>query len=344
MKIIVDAMGGDNAPDAIVEGALAAHSELGVDILLVGQTEQVLRSLQKLGKNELPQGIELLNATEVIDMHDDALTAVRTKRDSSMVVALQELANGGGDALVSAGSTGALLTGATLVVKRIRGIRRAALAPFVPSRSGGFLLIDCGANAECTPEYLLQFAFMGSYYVENVLGVKNPRVALLNNGTESTKGTPLQIEAHALLTEAGESGGINFVGNVEGSGAFAGDCDVLVCDGFSGNILLKTVEGAASFIMREFKAVFTRNIFAKLAALFVKNGLTSLKQSLDPNKVGGTVMLGISKTVVKAHGSSNAQAITNAILQAKRATEANICGRLRENVDKMKIDIINSQN
>ncbi|MDR2615920.1 MAG: phosphate--acyl-ACP acyltransferase, partial [Oscillospiraceae bacterium] len=179
MRIILDAMGGDNAPDAVVEGALRASEELGADILLVGRAEDILRSLQKLGKSSLPRGVEILDASETIEMDDDPLAAVREKRNSSMVVALSRLAEGGGDALVSAGSTGALLSGATLIVKRVRGIRRAALAPFLPGKGGGFLIIDCGANAECTPEYLLQFAYMGSYYTELALGVARPRVALL---------------------------------------------------------------------------------------------------------------------------------------------------------------------
>ncbi|MDR0838698.1 MAG: phosphate acyltransferase PlsX [Oscillospiraceae bacterium] len=337
MKIIVDAMGGDNAPDAIVEGALIAAKTHGVEILLVGRTEDVLRSLQKLGKNELPPGIEILSASETIEMHDDPLTAIREKKDSSMVVALEQLRDGAGDALVSAGSTGALLSGATLIVKRVRGIRRAALAPFLPSASGGFVIIDCGANVECTPEYLLQFAYMGSYYAESALDIANPRVALLNNGTESTKGTPLQLETYTLLQKAAAEGAINFTGNVEGSGTLTGGCDIVVCDGFSGNILLKTIEGAASFIMSEFKGVFYKNAVTKVSARLVQNGLRKLKNKLNADAIGGTIMLGISKPVVKAHGSSGANAISGAILQAKCAAEAKVAEKLHENVARMKI-------
>jgi len=335
MKIIVDAMGGDNAPYEIVAGALAAQRDTGADILLVGKTEEILRSFEAMGISDLPRGIEIHNAEGSIDMEDDPVSAIRTKRDSSMVVALNLLHDGAGDALVSAGSTGALLTGATVIVKRVRGIRRAALAPFVPSKSGGFLMIDCGANAECTPEYLLQFAYMGAYYVENTLGVKNPRVALLNNGTEPHKGTALQIETHALLS-APECQ-LNFVGNLEGSGALNGGCDVLVCDGFSGNIMLKTIEGAAKFIMSELKPVFKKNILTYFAAALVRGGLNNLKQTLNPDRVGGTAMLGIAKPVIKAHGSSGAAAITAAIGQAIRAAETNIAEKLHENVGAMKI-------
>jgi glycerol-3-phosphate acyltransferase PlsX len=328
-------MGGDNAPYEIVAGALAAQRQFGVDLILVGRTEEILRSVEKLGLSALPRGVEIQNAEETIDMHDDPLDAIRQKKDSSMVVALNLLRDGAGDAVVSAGSTGALLSGATLIVKRVRGIRRAALAPFLPSTSGGFLIIDCGANAECTPEYLLQFAYMGAYYVEDALGVKNPRVALLNNGTEASKGTPLQIDAHALLTQAGSS--LNFVGNVEGSGTLNGQCDIVVCDGFSGNILLKTIEGTAKFIMGEFKTVFTKNALTKVSALIVKDGLVELKQTLNPDRVGGTILLGIAKPVVKAHGSSKSAAVTAAVGQAIRAAETNIADKLHENVALMKL-------
>ena len=333
MKIIVDAMGGDNAPLEIVSGALRAQQAYDVDIMLVGKTEEILRAMQELGHKELPKGVEIHNAEETIEMHEDPLEAVRHKKDSSMVVALEQLRDGNGDAVVSAGSTGALLSGATLIVKRVRGIRRAALAPFLPSAKNGFLLIDCGANAECTSEYLVQFAHMGSYYVEDSLGIENPRVALLNNGTESHKGTALQIETYELLSNAP---GINFVGNVEGSEVLAGACDVVVCDGFSGNILLKTIEGAAKFIMGEFKTVFTKNIFTKLGAALVQKDLKKLRNKLNPDRVGGTVLLGIAKPVIKAHGSSKAMAITAAISQAKRAAETNIADKLHDNIAAMK--------
>lgn len=334
MKIIIDAMGGDKAPDAIVEGAITASKEHEVDIMLVGKTEEILRALQKLDIRELPKGVEILNATETIEMDDDSVAAIREKRDSSMVVALHQLRDGAGDALVSAGSTGALLSGATLIVKRVRGIRRAALAPFLPGRDGGVLIIDCGANVDCTPEYLLQFAYMGSYYSEHALGIAKPRIALLNNGVEPTKGTELQIRTYELLKNAVE---LNFIGNIEGSGVMNGECDVVVCDGFSGNILLKTIEGSIKFAMSQVKSVLTKNTKTTFGAMFLKSDLNSLKAALSADAVGGTVMLGISKPVIKAHGSSNAQAISAAIWQAKHAAESRIAEKLSENIEKMRI-------
>ena len=334
MKIIVDAMGGDNAPDAVVEGAVMASGAHDVEIILVGKTEEILRSLQKLGFRDLPKGVEILGASETIEMDDDALSAVREKRDSSMVVALHRLHDGAGDALVSAGSTGALLSGATLIVKRVRGIRRAALAPFLPGKDGGVLIIDCGANVDCTPEYLLQFAYMGSYYAEEKIA--RPRVALLNNGSEPTKGSELQISAYRLLSDAGDA--LNFIGNIEGTGVMNGGCDVIVWDGFSGNILLKTIEGTVKFTMSQVKGVMTQNFVTKAGAALLKKGFIRLRNELSAESIGGTIMLGISKPVIKAHGSSNAKEIAAAIKQAKHAAESRIAEKLHENIDKMRID------
>jgi len=333
MKIIVDAMGGDNAPDEIVLGAINAAQEYGVEILLVGISEEILRVLETLGNKNLPKGVEVINATEVIEIEDDPAKVIRVKKDSSLAVGLNLLFEGKGDGLVSAGSTGALLSGATLIVKRVRGIRRAALAPFIPNSENGFILIDCGANTECTPEYLLQFAYMGSFYSEDVLKVKNPRVGLLNNGVESTKGTSLQLETYELLKNAD----LNFIGNIEAKEAMKGACDVLVCDGFTGNILLKTIEGTASLIMSELKNVFTSNVGTKLSALLVKSKLKGLKNKMNPDTIGGTALLGISKPVIKAHGSSNSMAIQSAIKQAVREAESNIAQRFQDNIDRMKV-------
>jgi glycerol-3-phosphate acyltransferase PlsX len=302
MKIIVDAMGGDNAPDEIVSGALDAALDADIDITLVGRGEDILRAIERKGLKELPRGIEIANATEVIEIEDDPATAVRTKKDSSMTVALNMLRDGHGDAFVSAGSTGAILSGATLIVKRVRGIRRAAMAPVIPNGSGGFILIDCGANTECTPEYLLQFAYMGSFYAEDVLSLSEPRVGLLSNGTERTKGTPLQIETYALLEKAHSDGSLNFIGSIEAKEALKGGCDVLVCDGFTGNILLKSIEGTASLIMSELKSLYTKNLVTKISALIVRKHMQGLRTKMNPDTVGGTAMLGISKPVIKAHG------------------------------------------
>lgn len=335
MRIIVDAMGGDNAPDEIVKGALDAIEKHGVDILLAGSGEVILRSIERLGMRELPHGVEIVNASEVIDVEDDPANIIRVKKDASLTVAMNLLRDGRGDAVVSAGSTGAILSGATLIVKRVRGVRRAALAPVIPNAKGaGFVLIDCGANAECTAEYLLQFAYMGSFYAEDVLRINSPRVGLLNNGAERTKGTQTLLEAYSLLEKAAESGGVNFVGNVEAKGAIAGECDVLVCDGFSGNVMLKSMEGMASLIMAELKSVFAKNIITKISAIMVKKHIYGLKAKLNPDTIGGTIMLGISKPVVKAHGSSNAAAICSAVRQAANAAEADIAARLHAVLSK----------
>ena len=335
MKIIIDAMGGDNAPDEIVLGAINAAKEDNIEITLVGRGEEILRVFERLGMKELPGGIEIVNASEVIEIDEDPATSIRIKKDSSLTVGLTLLRDGRGDGFVSAGSTGALLSGATLIVKRVRGIRRAALAPFIPNSSTGFILIDCGANAECTPEYLLQFAYMGSFYAEDILKVKTPGVGLLNNGTESTKGTTLQHETYKLL----QNSDLNFIGNIEAKDAMAGACDVLVCDGFTGNVFLKSIEGTASLILSELKSVFMSNIFTKISALLVKKKLTGLKNKMNPDSVGGTALLGISKPVIKAHGSSNAKAIQNAIRQAARDAESGIAARFQDNIDSMKITL-----
>jgi len=335
VKIIVDAMGGDNAPDEIVLGAINAASDSNVEITLVGRGEDILRVFERKGIKDLPSGIEIVNASEVIEIDEDPAAAIRTKKDSSLSVGFNLLRDGRGDGFVSAGSTGALLSGATLIVKRVRGIRRAALAPLIPNTSGNFILIDCGANSECTSEYLLQFAYMGSFYAQDVLKIKSPRVGLLNNGVESTKGTPLQHETYELLTKSN----LNFIGNVEAKDAMKGACDVLVCDGFTGNVFLKTVEGAASLILSELKNVYMSNILTKLSAVMIKKQLSGLKNKLNPDSIGGTALLGISKPVIKAHGSSGAKAIQNAIMQAVREADSDIAARFSENIEHMKVSI-----
>ncbi len=332
MKIIVDAMGGDNAPREIVKGALRARDELDLDLILVGRKEEVEACLQGDTKR-----VEIVDAREVVTMEDDPSTATRRKKNSSMAVALTLLKDGKGDAVVSAGSTGALLTGATLTVKRIRGIRRAALAPVLPAGEHGVMLIDCGANVECTAEYLLQFAYMGSFYARKLMGCENPRVGLLNVGTEDTKGGDLQHQTFALLKEAHEAGRINFVGNVEGTGVFSGEADVVVTDGFTGNVLLKGTEGVIKYMMTALKGVFYKSTLNKLAAAVLKNDLAAMKKSMDVNEVGGTAMVGISKPVVKAHGSSNEASFFAAIRQAVAFVNSGIIKDITENIDYMKL-------
>ncbi|MDO4750081.1 MAG: phosphate acyltransferase PlsX, partial [Eubacteriales bacterium] len=263
MRIIIDAMGGDKAPNEIVKGALNAANEFGVDLTFVGLEEDIRRCLKENSAVEDGDHIRVVHASEVVTMEDEPSMAVRRKKDSSMTVMLNMLRDGEGDACVSAGSTGALLTGATLIVKRIRGIRRACLAPVMPLGEKGIMLIDCGANVECTPEYLLQFAYMGSFYCRDILGIKEPRIGLLNNGTEPTKGTDLLKQVNALLQTAHDEGRIRFVGNVEANSVFAGNVDVLVCDGFTGNIFLKTLESTASYMVKLVKEGFMSSAVTK---------------------------------------------------------------------------------
>ena len=337
MKIIVDAMGGDNAPGAVVRGALEAHKAHGADILLVGRTADILRVVEECGEKTLPAGVEVRDATEVVEISDAPATAFKKKKNSSLTVGLNLLRDGAGDAFVSAGSTGALLSGATLVVKRIRGIRRAAMGPVLPTATGRMILCDCGANAVCNPEDLLQFAYLGSYYAKRVLKIDNPRVGLLNIGAEQEKGDPLRLEAYALLKKAGDAERIHFVGNIEAGDAMLGGADVVVADGFTGNVMLKSVEGTGKFFLKQLKTLFMTNPKTKIAAAMLKGDLTDMKKALDPSEVGGTPFLGVSKPVIKAHGSSNARAISNAILRAKEYAESGFIADVEKNVGLMKI-------
>ena len=338
MKIIVDAMGGDNAPQAIVQGALDAHRECGVDILLVGRAAEVLRAVEACGEKTLPAGVELKDASEVVEIADDPATAFKMKKDSSLTVGLNLLKAGEGDAFVSAGSTGALLSGATLLVKRIRGIRRAAMGPVIPTFGGRAVLCDCGANAECTPEYLLQFAYLGNYYAKRVLGVEKPRVALLNIGAEEEKGDTLRHETYALLQAASEAGRLRFTGNLEASDVMMGGADVVVADGFTGNVMLKSLEGTGKFLLKELKKMFLSSTKTKLAAALVKSDMADMKKLLDPSEIGGTPFLGISKPVIKAHGSSDARAICNAVLRAKEYAESGFIADIEANIGAMKLE------
>lgn len=334
MKIIVDAMGGDNAPKAPVLGAVAAAKAYGVEIVLVGKTDEILECLKEEGIDTLPPGVEIAFASQIVSMCDKPTTVLHAFADSSMVVGAK-LLDAGGDAFVSAGNTGALLTVATLVAKRIKGVRRAAISPVCPTETGKCVILDAGANNECTAEYLLQFAYMGSFYAEKYLGIDRPRVGLLNNGSEETKGRTLQQETLALLKEAGERGDLNFVGNVEARNVPLGEVDVVVCDGFTGNVLLKSIEGTAIFLSHKIKEIFSASVGTKIGYLLCKNGVNDFKKLMDSREVGGSMFLGIRKPVVKAHGSSDAYAMQNAIRQAKICVETGICTAIEENMDKM---------
>ena len=310
MRIIVDAMSGDNAPLEIIKGASLAKNEfLGHTIVLVGD-ENVISDVAV--KNDIDiEGIEIINAQSVITMEDSPLSVIREKRDSSMGVGLKRLSLGEADAFVSAGNTGALVTGATIIVKRIVGINRAAIASVLPL-SNPVLLMDSGANLVVNSDNILQFAFMGAKYMEKIYNIERPRVGQLNNGTEYNKGNALQIESYQLLSECG----LNFVGNVESKEVPFGICDVLVCDGYTGNIFLKSIEGMGKFLMGTLKDVFYTNLVTKVSALTLKEKIRDMKKRFDSSEHGGAPILGISKPVIKAHGSSDANAIKNAVRQA----------------------------
>ena len=316
MKIIVDAFGGDNAPLEIIKGSAEAVQEHGVDILLTGK-ESTIREVAAQNNISLDH-IDIEDCDEVITMHDAADSVIKTKKNSSMAVGLRLLSEGRGDAFISAGNSGALCVGATLGVKRIKGIKRPAFAPVIPSETGCLMLIDGGANVDCRPEMLRQFAVIGSVYMEKVTKIDNPRVGLANVGSEDHKGTELYRETYAILKDSG----LNFIGNVEGRDIPKGVCDVVVCDGFTGNMILKTYEGVASVLMKQIKNMFTGSVKGKLAAGLIMKDLKGMKTRFDYNTYGGAPILGSSKPVFKAHGDSKARTIKNAIGLCKEYVEA----------------------
>lgn len=328
MKIIVDVMGADHSPDVMVTAAVRAVKELGTEIILVGKKTEIDRVLAE--NNLSANGIGIYDAEDVITMEDEPIS-IRKKPNSSLAVCLNLLKNGEGDALVSAGNSGALLVGATLFVRCIKGVRRAAMAPVMPVKKGMLMIADSGANIECKPEMLEQFAVMGSVYMKNVLGIENPRVGLANNGAEETKGTDLYVETHKVL-KANKK--INFVGNVEGRGVPMGECDVLVCDGFTGNLILKTYEGAGKMFADEIKNMFKKSIISKIGALFVMDGIKDLKKRMDYKEIGGAVILGISKPVIKAHGSSDEKAFFSAIRQAVNFVSTDVISKITDEMAK----------
>ena len=323
MKIIVDAFGGDNAPLEIIKGCAQAISEFDdLSIILTGDEGKILKVT---GDNNVSlDRIEIHHCTEVITMEDHADAVLKTKKDSSMAVGLNLLKNGEGDAFISAGNSGALCMGATLSIKRIKGIKRPAFSPVMPSAKGFFMLVDGGANVDCRPEMLLQFAVMGSVYMEKVMKIKNPRVGLANVGTEEHKGNEFYQTTYKLLKESN----LNFVGNVEGRDIPQSACDVLVCDGFTGNLILKTYEGVAMVVMQEIKNMFYGSIRGKLSAALVLPDLKKLKKRLDHNTYGGAPVLGASKPVFKAHGSAKAVTIKNAIRISRDYVLADAIGEI----------------
>ncbi len=318
MRIIVDVMGGDNAPGELVKGAAEAARLYKADYTLVGDKDAILR-VAKENAIDL-SGFDIEDAKGVVDMHDDPIAVVRKKTDSSMVVGLKMLSEGKGDAFVSTGNTGALFTASSLIVRKPKGIKRAGIGAVLPLENP-VLLLDSGANVTVEPEYLEDFAMMGSAYMKKAFGIEKPRVGLLNNGSEDCKGTEIQIAAYKLLSE---NKYINFVGNIEGNSVAQNTCDVLVADGFTGNILLKSIEGVGKLMLGSMKGLFYKNLTTKIAGLMVKKYVGEMKQKFDPAEHGGAPILGLKAPVIKAHGNSKAKAFKNAIRQAYAFAESGI--------------------
>ena len=337
MKIILDAMGGDNAPDANIKGAVNSINKVKAEVVLVGK-EEVIRSKIKefYGKEveEISDRLKIKNATETIEMEDQPTVAIRHKKDSSMVVGFRMLKEGEGEVFISAGNSGALLTGATLIVGRIRGIDRPALAGILPAYKSRLLLIDAGSNTNCKPINLLQFAQMSSIYLKNTFGIEHPAIGLLNIGTEETKGNDLVRESYNLLKEKSEELGINFVGNVEGRDAFSGKIDAIVTDGFTGNVFLKTTEGVGKFVKRTLTESLTHNLLTKILALPSLPAIKRFSKEMDYKSYGGALFLGVKKPVVKAHGSSDALLFEYTIIQAEKFVENKAVDKMIDEFDK----------
>ena len=326
-KIIVDAFGGDNAPLEVIKGCERAVRELGVSIILTGSEEKIKKCAAENGLSL--SGIEIVHTDDVFDIHEEPKEIMKSGKNSSMAVGLALLSEGKGDAFVSAGSTGALVMGATFIVKRIKGIKRIAPSPILPGDKGSFILLDAGANTECRPEMLVQFAVMGSAYMEKVMGVKSPKVGLLNIGSEETKGRELETEAYKLL----EKSGLNFAGNIEARDLPKGEVQVVVTDGFTGNIVLKLYEGMGSFFAKKVKWIFSGA--GKLGAIFSLGKIKAFRKQMDYKEVGGSALLGVRKPVIKAHGSSDGTAFFNAVRQAKKCVEGNVAGVTESYVARM---------
>ena len=326
MKVIIDAFGGDHAPQEIVKGAAMGAEKSDVDVILVGKRDEIKRIMEQ---NQISdKRIEIANADEVFAMDGNPAVAVKEGAETSLIKGLNMLAAGDGDAYVSAGNTGAMMLGASLIVKRIRGIRRAALATLVPCVEGNYLLLDCGASVEVSPEVLAQFGLMGSVYMEKVEGRPDPRVGLVNIGTEENKGTDLLRETYQMM----KASPFNFIGNIEGRDLPMGGCDVAVSDGFTGNIVLKVTEGMGLMAKHYLKDMFGKNFMTKGAALMIYKGLRAVNSAMDYSTVGGAPMMGMRKPVIKAHGSSKALAICNAVRQAVLYTKNNVIGIIEENM------------
>lgn len=337
MKILLDAMGGDNAPDATIKGAVKAINQIKSEVILIGK-EDIIKSKMKefYGKTleQISSRLKIKNATEQIEMEDIPTQAIKKKKDSSMVVGFKMLKDGEGDVFISAGNSGALLTGATLIVGRIKGIDRPALAGILPAYKSRLVLIDSGSNTNCKPLNLLQFAQMSSIYIKNTFDVQNPRIGLLNIGTEETKGNELTRDSYNLLKEKSKELNINFVGNIEGRDAFSGEVDAIVTDGFTGNVFLKTAEGLGKLVKRTLTESLTKNIIAKIATIPALPGIKRFSKTVDYKTYGGALFLGVKKPVVKAHGSSDERLFETTIKQAENFVNNKTVDRLIQEFEK----------
>lgn len=339
MIILLDAMGGDNAPDANIKGAVQAINQIKAEVVLIGKEEVIKQRVKELyGKTleEISPRLKIKNATETVEMEDIPTTAIKRKKDSSMVVGFKMLKEGEGDVFISAGNSGALLAGATLLVGRIKGIDRPALAGILPAYKSRLVLIDSGANTNCKPINLLQFAQMSSIYIRNTFGVENPAIGLLNIGTEETKGNDLVRESYQLLKEKSEELNINFVGNVEGRDAFSGKIDAIVTDGFTGNVFLKAVEGLGKFVKRSLNENLKKNLLSKIAVIPSLPAIKRFSKTMDYKSYGGALFLGVQKPVVKAHGSSDEKLFEFTIKQAEKFVENKTVDNLIEAFEKQK--------
>ena len=338
MKVIVDAMGGDNAPEATIKGAVKAIKEIESEIILVGNEDTINKKVKELyGKDnikEISERILIHNTTEEITMEDIPTQAIKQKKDSSMVVGFKLLKEGEGDVFLSAGNSGALLTGATLLVGRIKGVDRPAMAPMLPSYKKGVMLVDAGANTNCKPINLLQFAQMANVYLKKIYNIEKPAIGLLNIGTEETKGNDLVKESYKLLKEEAETHGINFVGNIEGRDAFTGEIDAVITDGFTGNVFLKTTEGLGKLVKRSLTESLKKNIFTMLCALPAMPSIKRFSKTMDYKEYGGALFLGVKKPVVKAHGSSDEKLFYYTIKQAENFAKSGTVDIIRKEFEK----------
>jgi len=328
-KIIVDAFGGDNAPLEVLKGCEKAVKELKSEIILTGSSEKITKCASENGISL--KGMKIVHTDDVFDIHDEPKEIIKSGKNTSMAIGLRLLAEGRGDAFVSAGSTGALVMGSSFIVKRIKGIRRIAPSPVIPADKGSFLLIDAGANTECRPEMLVQFAAMGSAYAEKVMGIRRPKVGLLNIGAEETKGRALELEAYKLLKDSG----LNFVGNIEARDMPKGEVHVIVTDGFTGNVALKLYEGMGSFFADKMKWMFSGA--GKIGALFAYGKIKKFRRQMDYKETGGSALLGVRRPVIKAHGSSDGTAFFNAVRQAERCVKVNVSGVIENYIAKLEV-------